>query len=109
MADRIDEKNRFYKYMAKYNRDKNENIKRGLLANETRDGKLVRHLYFRKKTFNWLVDKLVTSPDARFHGCEVNMTETAILDGGRTRKIVKTNKDGFLQKESVNLTAVKLC
>ena len=96
MADRIDEKNRFNLYMETFNREKNDNIKRGKVPNETRDGKLVRHLYFRKKTFNWLVDKLVTSPDNRFHGCEVNMTETAILEGGRTKKIVKTNKDGFL-------------
>jgi hypothetical protein len=39
---------------------------------------------------------LVSTPNNAYHGCEINMPDTAIFKDGKTTKFVKTNKEGFL-------------
>ena len=82
--------------MEHYNNDKIDKINSGEIKNMTKDGHPQYHMFFGKRSFNELLDMMVTSPGNQFHGCEINMPETAIFAGGKATRFVKTNKEGFL-------------
>ena len=82
--------------MDHYNADKHRQIQKGLIKNTTKEGTPKYHMFFGKRSFNELIEMLVSTPQNAFHGCEVNMTDTAIFKDGKTSKFVKTNKEGFL-------------
>ena len=52
---------------------------------------------FEEHNYNWLLEKLATPSVARYHGCEINIPETLIFEGGNMKKIVKTTDNGFVQ------------
>ena len=66
-------------------------------------------MFFGKKTFNQLIEMLVSTPNNAYHGCEINMPDTAIFKDGKTTKFVKTNKEGFLISTAQQLNSVRFC
>eukprot|EP00347_Sterkiella_histriomuscorum_P006724 403351677 len=58
---------------------------------ETSDGRIK----FEKQSFQWLIEHLL-APNEKICGCELWMPDTAIFDQGKSKLIVKSDKDGFL-------------
>lgn len=50
---------------------------------------------FEKKEFTWLVEKMLSNNE-RIYGCEVNIPETVIMEGGVPKLYVKTDKNGVI-------------
>ena len=38
----------------------------------------------------------MANPKGNYHGCEINIAETVLFEGGNMKKIIKTTEDGFV-------------
>ncbi len=61
---------------------------------------------FQQKDFNWLMDHL-KPPVESIQGCEINIPETVLFEGGKPKAFLRTERDGCISHILKNKTQKK--